>query len=224
MKKAIWAGLLLAGLPLAGAAAQNWDTTVQRSEQGHRVGNPDATTKMIAFVSYSCPHCAHFEMEAEAPLRLALIEPGKLLLEVRHVLRNPLDLAAALTTECGSEEDFWGNHRTIFYAQEDWLQVAVNATPAQQQRWTTGPMGARMRAIASDLDFYELMAPRGYSSAQLDQCLNDEAAMQDLVARMQADDAEFDIAGTPSFAINGELLPNVHSWDALSPFLEGAAQ
>jgi protein-disulfide isomerase len=224
MKRAIWAGLLLASLPLAGVAAQNWDTTAERTEQGHRLGNPAAATSMIAFVSYSCSHCAHFEQEADAPIRLAYIQTGKLKMEVRHVLRNPLDLAAALVAECGSEEKFWGNHRAIIRAQEDWLQVAVNASPAQQQRWTSGPLGARMRAIASDLDFYELMEPRGYTVAQLDQCLNDEAALQNLIERAQADDAQFDIPGTPSFAINGELLPNVHSWAALSPILARAAQ
>jgi len=224
MKKAFWAGLLLASLPLAGVTAQNWDTTVERTELGHRLGNPAAATSMIAFVSYSCPHCAHFEQEADAPIRLAYIQTGKLKMEVRHVLRNPLDLAAALTAECGGEDKFWGNHRAIIHAQEDWLQVAVNASPAQQQRWTTGPIGARMRAIASDLDFYELMEPRGYTVAQLDRCLTDEAALQNLLARAQADDAQFEITGTPSFAVNGEMLVNVHSWTALSPILARATQ
>lgn len=219
MKRAILAALMLAAAPIGTLAAQNWDATYERTEQGHKLGNPAAQTKLIAFVSYSCPHCASFEQQSDAPLRIAYIMPGKVNLEVRHVIRNPLDLAAALITECGSQDKFWGNHRAIMHAQESWLQTAIDAQPAQTQRWTSGPMDARMRAIADDLDFYELMEPRGYTVAQLDQCLSDRAAMDNIVARMQADNARFDIPGTPSFAVNGAMLPGVHSWEALEPHL-----
>lgn len=224
MKRALLAGFLLAAAPVATVAAQNWDATFVRSEEGHRLGNPEAETQLIAFVSYSCPHCASFEMESDAPLRLGYVMPGTVNLEVRHVIRNPLDLAAALTSECGDEDKFWGNHRAIMRAQDEWLQVAIDAQPSQTARWTSGDMASRMRAIASDLDFYDLMKPRGYSAAQLDQCLGDDAAMRDIVARMQADNANFEIPGTPSFAVNGTMLPGIHSWGALEPHLAPAAE
>lgn len=222
MKRAILAGLLLAATPIAALSAQVWDATFARTEQGHRLGNPEAATKLITFVSYSCPHCAQFEKEADALLRLTYVQPGNMSLEVRHVIRNPLDLAAALATECGAEGKFWGNHRVMLNAQEKWLKTAVEAQPAQTARWTTGTMPSRMRAIANDLDFYELMEPRGYTVAQLDQCLGNEAAMEDIMARAQADREEFAVPGTPSFAINGQLLPGVHSWAALRPHLASA--
>ena len=219
MKKALLAGSLLAAAPIAALTAQNWDATFEQTQQGHQIGNPEAATQLIAFISYSCSHCASFEVESDAPLRINYIMPGALNLEVRHVIRNPLDLAAALTAECGDESKFWGNHRAIIRKQDEWLQVAIDAQPSQTQRWTSGPMASRMRAIAGDLDFYELMEPRGYNVSQLDQCLGDEAAMQDIVARMEADNAAFEIPGTPSFAVNGNMLPGVHSWAALQPHL-----
>ncbi len=223
MKRALIAGLLLAATPIAALSAQVWDATFTRTEQGHRLGNPEAKTRLITFVSYSCPHCASFEKEADAPLRLAYVQPGDLSVEVRHVIRNPLDLAAALTAECGDESKFWGNHRAILHAQDEWLQTAIDAKPATTARWTSGTMASRMRAIADDLDFYELMEPRGYSVAQLDQCLGDADAMEDIVARMAADNAAFEIPGTPSFAVNGEMVPGVHSWSALQPHLGPAS-
>ena len=61
MKKALIAGLLLAAAPLTMVAAQNWDATHVATDGGHRVGNPAATTQLITFVSYTCPHCANFE-------------------------------------------------------------------------------------------------------------------------------------------------------------------
>ncbi|GAA0275510.1 hypothetical protein GCM10009127_15150 [Alteraurantiacibacter aestuarii] len=229
MKRAILAGLLLAAAPLTTLSGQNartqdWGATFSETDGGHRLGNPDAATKLITFISYSCPHCANFELQSDAPLRLNYIQTGQASLEVRHVIRNPLDLAAVLTTECGPESKFWGNHRTMLRAQERWLQVAIEATPAQTQRWTTGTVGARMRAIASDLDFYELMEPRGYSSVQLDQCLTDEAAARAVAERARADNTRWEIPGTPSFAINGAMVAGVHDWANLQRSLTAAGQ
>ncbi len=227
IKRLLLAASVLALAPVAPAHAQsqdrNWDATYAETERGFRTGNPDAQIKLIVFMSYSCPHCAQFEMESDAPMRLLYVQPGMLSLEVRNVLRNPLDLAAALTAECGPESRYFGNMRAIMRAQEEWLDVAVNAGQATTNRWMSGPLPARMRAIADDLDFYELMEPRGYSVAEIDRCLSDQAAIEALVARQEADDAEFEIAGTPSFAINGNMLAGVHNWAALQPALSAAA-
>lgn len=224
MKKVLIAGLLLAAAPLTMVAAQNWDATYVASNGGHKVGNPAATTQLITFVSYTCPHCANFETQSDAAMRLAFIQPGRVNLEVRHVIRNPIDMAAALAAECGPESKFWGNHRAILHDQARWLGIASNATPAQQARWATGTVGARMRAIAADLDFHELLAPRGYTVAQLDQCLGNEAEARRIAETAAADTARWSIPGTPSFAINGTLLDGVHSWAALQTRLEAAVR
>lgn len=222
IKKALVAGLLLAAAPLAGLAAQNWDATFAATDGGHRLGNPQAATRLITFVSYTCPHCASFETQSEGPLRLAYVQPGRVSLEVRHVIRNPVDLAAALSAECGAEDKFWGNHRAILRAQDRWLAAARAATPAQQARWASGTTGSRMRAIAADLDFYELLEPRGYSVAQLDQCLNNEAEARRIAETARADAVRWEIPGTPSFALNGSMLPGVHGWPALQAQLDAA--
>ena len=223
MKKAlIAAAALLAAAPLNPAAAQNWDATYAVTEGGHLLGNPAATTSLIAFVSYSCPHCGNFEAQSEGPLRLAYVQPGRVKMEVRSVIRNPIDLAATLAVECGAESRFWANHRAMFRAQSRWLAVAGNASPAQQARWTSGAFGARMRAIASDLDFYSLMEPRGYSVSELDQCLTNQTEARRIAESARADATRWNISGTPSFALNGTLLADVYDWAALQRRLDAA--
>ncbi len=222
MKKALIAGLLLAAAPLTAVVAQNWDATYAATTGGHLLGNPQASTKLITFVSYSCPHCASFETQSEGPLRLAYVQPGRVNVELRHVIRNSVDLAAALAAECGAESKFWGNHRAILRDQPRWLGVASSATAAQQARWASGTVGARMRAIAADLDFYEVMEPRGYTVAQLDQCLTNEAEARRIAETARDDNTRWSIPGTPSFAINGTLQDGVHSWNALQGRLDSA--
>ena len=209
-----------APLPSQNSTHGDWNTTFAVTpEGGHLVGNPAAAKKLITFVSYTCIHCANFEKEADAPLRVGYIHSGAVSVEVRQVIRNPVDLAAALATECGPESKFAANHRAMMLAHDTWMAKGASATTAQTQRWSSGPVGGRMRAIARDLGFYPLMERRGYTAAQLDRCLSDEAAAQALAERTAADNAQYDIPGTPSFVLNGTLLDGVHSWDTLQPVL-----
>ena len=208
-------------LPTA-AQAQNWDATFAATQGGHRLGNPRAAVRLTAYVSYTCPHCYDFEMAADAPLRLNYIQPGRVSLEVRSMIRNPVDLAATLAVECGAEDKFWANHRAMFRAQPRWSSVMALASRSQQARWSSGTFGERMRAIASDLDFYGVLEPRGYTRAQLDQCLTDEANARAISTRSQADWEASGISGTPGFAINGTTAANVHTWPALRARLDAA--
>ena len=223
MKRFLLAIALAAIAPLAMAANGNWNTTFTATENGHRVGNPAAAKHLMMFVSYTCPHCASFEKQADAPLRAGYVHSGKVSVEVRHLIRNPIDLAAALATECGASDDFFARHRAMMLAHETWMAKAQSATEAQQQRWSSGSLASRMRAIAADLDFYELMEPRGLSRAALDRCLSDEARASQIAATSQSESTRYSIPGTPSFALDGELLEGVHSWPALRSALDAAS-
>lgn len=215
---------LAASAAVAPVSAQDWNATTAATQGGHRLGNPQADARLIAFVSYSCPHCGTFEKQADAPLRLAYVQSGKVSFEIRHRIHNPVDMAAALLTECGDDKKFFQNHRAIFGKQDDWLAKARSLSSAQTQRWNTGTIPARVRAIAGDLGFYDIMERRGYTRTQLDRCLGDEAKANALIAQMQTDNAKWDIHGTPSFVLDGVLLEGVHTWGQLKPALDKAVE
>ena len=193
----------MAALALLGtgavALAQNWSTTVVASDNGHKVGNPKAKTKLVEFMSYTCSHCADFAREGDAAIKLAYLPKGDVSYEIRHLLRDPFDLTAALLTHCGDPKKFAGNHNAIMLSQDAWFEKGRKTTRAQQARWQFGSNGARRQAIASDLGFYELMENRGYSRAELDRCLTDEAKANALAEASQADVEKYGLTGTPSF-------------------------
>jgi protein-disulfide isomerase len=100
-------------------------------------------------------------------------------------------------------------------SQNEWIGRAELALPSQRRRWSSGTLASRERAIASDLGFYDMMETRGYSRAQVDQCLGDEAAAKRIAEQSEANRTRFGVNSTPSFALNGKLLDGVHSWDRL---------
>ncbi len=208
----------LAGIALLASAQtnRNWPTVVTRTVDGaHRIGNPEAKVKLVEYVSYTCPHCAAFTREADDRLKLAYIMPGNLNVEVRHLIRDPIDLTVVMLANCGPAAKFALNHTTFMLQQERWLAPARTATAAQQARWRSGDGPSRRRAIASDLGLYRIMEGRGYRRTDADRCLSDETAATRFAEQSQKDWDRPGIDGTPSFAINGVVMPGTHTWDAL---------
>jgi protein-disulfide isomerase len=224
MKRLAFAAALLAAAPLAiGATAHNnWLTTTAVTSGGHRMGNPSAPTKLIEFVSYTCPHCGHFFKEADGPIKITLVQPGKGSVEIRHIIRDPVDYTAVVLAECGDPKKFFGNHDMFFAQQEKWVGKIEGASKAQQQRWYAGAIPQRMRAIAEDAGFYDMMETRGYSRAQVDRCINDTKRVEALLKASQGNVDTYDVHSTPSFVLNGKTL-DIHSWDELQKVLGGSA-
>ena len=214
--------VLAAWLTLAAATpARNWNAVVAQTPQGtHLLGNPQAQLRLTEFVSYTCPHCAQFEREAAGQLRLRFVASGKTAVEVRHFVRDPVDMTVALLTNCGPPATFFSAHSAFLRTQSAWIAPLVSASPAQRARWTSGAFATRTRAIARDFGFYAIMARRGYRTNQVDRCLANEALAGRLAQETKAATEQFGIAGTPSFALNGVILAGTHNWDTLRPQLD----
>ncbi|MEY2944055.1 MAG: hypothetical protein RLY97_2069 [Pseudomonadota bacterium] len=198
----------------------NWGTKIAISPQGgHIIGNPAAKVKLIEYLSYTCPHCATFQSESEAAIQLAFIPSGKGSVEIRHYVRDPVDLAAGVLVNCAPPAKFYKLHQAILHNQNIWAANIGKSNATIQKRWFTGPIPARMRAIAADMHWYEMMENLGYGRVAVDKCLANEALANRLSNQTDADTAA-GITGTPSFAINGQILAGTHNWHLLQPQLD----
>lgn len=201
-------------------APGNWATRVAITPTGsHVLGNPAAALKLSEYISYTCSHCADFDREASDRLRAYGVVQGKLSVEVRHLVRDPIDMTAAMLTNCGPPAKFFQNHTAFLRSQSRWIAAANSASPAQQARWNNGEMRARFRAIASDFGFYAIMASRGYDRMATDRCLSDDAMARRL-ADQTREAVRLGVEGTPSFLLNGELLAGTHDWRGLKARLD----
>lgn len=205
----------------------NWQTVITPTPRGHLIGNPEAKGRLIAFVSYTCRYCATFTASGAQGIDLLLLNPGKMSLEVRPVIRNGLDLTVSLLAGCGDPAGFKARHQALMMAQNTWLAKARAAPASQQALWERADRAGRMNA-GSALGLTAMLARRGQSLSELDACLASDTAAKALRANTKADLAEFGVPATPAFALDGKLLKEATSWETLYPILSarfaGAAE
>lgn len=185
----------------------------------HAIGRADAPVKLTEYFSYTCPHCSHFEVEAGDTLALAYAGAGKLRIEFRHAIRDPLDLTAALLANCGKVGRFPGNHTAIMRAQEQWMTKFLRATPAQRARYGSGTVASRLQAMGRDSGLYDLMERRGYSVTDLDRCTANEELAKTISEKAQGY-FQNGVSSTPSFALNDVMLAGTHDWNTLKPQID----
>ena len=201
-------------------AAPNWLATVSDEGTAHRIGNPAAKVRLTEYVSYTCPHCAEFNREAEGALQLAYIGTGKVNVEIRHLIRDPVDLTVTVLANCGPPAKFPQNHTAFLSGQAGWIGPMTSASNAQKQRWVA-PGSAGRRAIASDFGFYRIMERRGYTRAEMDRCLADTDKAQQVAENSQTQSEELAITGTPTFFLNGNRVEGTN-WASVEAALQQA--
>lgn len=203
------------------APAADWTARVALSPiGGHVMGNPEASTKLVEYISYTCSHCAHFVGEATAPLKAGYVKGGKVSVEVRNAVRDKYDLTAALLARCGGAGRFFGNHEALFADQKAWMDRLIAydrdaAKPEEEQ--------AALRDIGRKTGLYTLMQGRGFTDAQLDRCIDDPQAMSQVLAMTEEAWKKVRITGTPGFTVNGTLVKG-SDWPTLRAALPPAAR
>lgn len=201
----------------------DWTRKVTMTPTGAFVmGNPAARVKLVEYVSYTCPHCAHYVAESKEAMRQQFIAKGGTSIELRHAVRDRLDFIATLLARCGGAARFFGTSEAIFAAQNDWIDKGASYEQANGEKLNAMPRdeGLKLEARASGLA--AIVEARGVTPAQIDKCLTD-AAQQKLIGDMT--DQAWNgarIPGTPAFAINGTIVADAASWAALKPALVAA--
>ncbi|PCD04164.1 protein-disulfide isomerase [Sphingomonas spermidinifaciens] len=207
---------LLLGLTAGTAMAQakrDWRAVVTPTSTGTWViGNPAAKVKLVEYLSYTCPHCADFVAESKPVLMDEFVRSGTVSLEVRHAVRDGLDLAAAMYARCAGPRNFAAVHGLVFANQKALLDKAVSIAPPPG-----GDRDAALRTIADGSGLTTLVRARLPKAPAA--CLTDAATRDQLIAGTRA---AFDkIAGTPSFELDGELIQGT-DWARLEPRLRAA--
>ena len=208
--------------PIAAPAGADWTTTVTKTaEGGFLVGNPNAPVKLVEYLSLTCSHCAEFAETGFAPLMNNYVKKGTVSFEIRNYVRDPIDVAGALITRCNGAEPYVALTEQALATQAQLFQAAQGISQSEMQRISALPPGQQFQQLADKVGLDEFAQQRGVSADQANACLADKAALDELVKMQQAAN-ELQIPGTPAFLINGELVTDAGTWQALEPKLVAA--
>jgi len=203
--------LALSTTLVAAPAPSKWLSTVNVTAKGAVVlGNPAAPNKVVEYLSYTCGHCADFEMNEAPAFKTQFVATGKASLEIRNMVLNPVDLTAAMLARCGGKAKFFGNHRHLFSTQATWLGKTKNISAATQAKLKAQDYAGFMIGTFDEIGLSAIMQQRGITPAQAKACLADKTALKNIISMTESGSA-LGVRGTPSFLVNGVLQDHVHN-------------
>ena len=210
---------------VAAAAGTSWSQMMTATDDGFLLGNPDAPLKLVEFGSFTCSHCAEFSVTSHEALKRDFIDTGRVSFEMRPFIRDPLDLALATVAACSGAERFFPLAENIFANQG----AVMEAAQAGQQANAAGfeniqalPERDRLAAIASLYGAPAFFAARGIPAAETTRCLTDQAAVDKRTEVTRRSTEQYEITGTPTFLLNGQVMTEAGTWEQVRDQLRAA--
>ena len=157
------------------------------------LGAEDAPVTVIEYASFTCPHCATFHENVLSRFKADYVDTGKVRFIYREVYFDRPGLWAAMVARCGGEMRYFGIVDMLYEKQREWIG---DGTPAE---------------IAQNLK--KIGRTAGLSDEQLDACFADAETAQAMVAHYEEVMKEYDISGTPTLVIDGEVHSNMNYKD-----------
>lgn len=213
------------GIAIAAVAPEgiDWSERVVMTDSGgYLMGNPDAPVKLIEYGSFTCPHCANFELNGADVLVEKYVKTGHVSWEYRSYIFNAVDMTAAIVARCMPTVDYFPMQRALFERQREWALKGsdyMRVTPGLQQMTPQ-----QILAGVADASGLKAMAvERGLPAEKVDACLADPTAPDKLIAMTQSASQDHGVTGTPAMIVNGQLHANVgERWSVLEPILQEA--
>jgi protein-disulfide isomerase len=207
---------------VAAPAGTDWLATVAQTPEGGFVqGNPNAAVKLIEYGALTCSHCAEFAEKSAGKLS-AYVAKGTVSYEFRNFLLNVMDVPAATLARCGGPGPYFQITEQMFASQRDWASKAQTITPDEQQALSKMTPLQTSAMLASKLELDKFVQQRGIGADQVKACLSDQKALDALGKITEEGQAKFQITGTPTFIINGQVLRDANTWESLEPKLKDA--
>jgi protein-disulfide isomerase len=181
------AAALLAGCQKNGSASAGGGGGDAMTAPEMTMGDPKAKVTLVEYASDTCSHCAHFAETVFPAVKAKYIDTGKVYYKFREFLTPPEPVAAAgfLLARCAGKDKYF--------------QVVDAEFRGQEQMFKTGDAHGVLLNIAKSV---------GMTEPQFNTCVQDEAALKALQARVQKAIDVDKIDGTPTFVVNGKQLPS----------------
>lgn len=207
-------------------AGGDWSDVVNETAAGGiMMGDPNAKVKLIEIASLGCPFCRAFAESGIDPLVEKYVKTGQVSWEFRpYLIHGPVDIAADLIARCNGIKSFFPLVEAMYRDQPTWMGKVEAAGQDKLQSIQSLPPNQAFVAMADLAGLQDWAAMRGLPRDKSTQCLSDQKMIDNEVqVTSDVNDAYPEFSGTPSFVLNGNLLPKgTATWEKLEPVLQEA--
>ena len=212
------------GEPIAKVAApagKQWTDTVVKTEEGYKIGNPQAKLQLVEYGAITCPGCAAFSVQSHTEL-MDVVNTGVVAFEFRPLLVHGIqDVPGFLLAQCNGPDAYFGLTERLFADQQNWLGKMSTLTPEEQQSVPKMKPEEAVTFLANKMGLVEYVKQFGISEDAAKKCLTDKAAFDTLAKNTEKTMADGKVTGTPSFFLNDARL-DAGNWTQVKSKLQEA--
>lgn len=148
-------------------------------------GAEDAPVTVYEYVSFTCPHCAHFHKTVYPELKKTYVDTGKVKLVLREVYFDRLGLMGGLLARCEGGARYWGFVDMMLRTQADWTRSEDLLAAFKKM----GRLG-------------------GLTDEQVQACVTDQDAARSLIEQYDGYRKDPRLTGTPTLIVGDEKIEN----------------
>ena len=199
---------------VAPPAGKSWSQVVRVDGDGVVMGNPDAPIKIEEFGAFTCGHCAKFTQDSHEELKRDFVDTGRVSYKLTPFMLHPVDAIAGAIVKCTGPDRFFPLADATFIEHEAFIAGASKPQPGIEEAMKLPPE-QRFTALAKGWGIDQFYQQRGVPAATIEQCLSKVENVEAIEKGTNAGVEKYQITGTPTFVINGQVAEGIASWGPL---------
>lgn len=199
---------------VAPPAGKSWSQVVRIDGDGVVMGNPDAPIKLEEFGAFTCGHCAKFAQDSHEELKRDFVDTGRVSYKLTPFMLHPVDAIAGAIVKCTTPDRFFPLADATFIEHEAFVAGASKPQPGIEAAMKLPP-AERFNALAKGWGIDQFYQQRGVPAAAIQQCLAKVENVEAIEKGTNAGVEKYQITGTPTFVINGQVAEGIAAWGPL---------
>ena len=193
---------------------KSWSQVVRVDGDVVVMGNPEAPIKLEEFGAFTCGHCAQFAKDSHEELKRDFVDTGRVSYKLTPFMLHPIDAIAGAIVKCAGTDRFFPLADATFLEHEAFIAGASKPQPGVEAAMQLPP-GQRFTALAKAWGIDQFYQQRGVPATTIQQCLGKVENVEAVEKGTNAGIEKYQITGTPTFVINGQVAEGIASWGPL---------